>query len=80
MKQTWKKLEFWKTWIFEKWKPGKFWNLGKNGFLKNGKMEHFGILEKWIFEKWKNGKFWSVWYKMLPWLTMVSMVNHGIHG
>ena len=41
-----KMLEFWKKWEIEKWKNWKFWNFEKNGKLKNGKMENFGILEK----------------------------------
>ena len=31
----------------ETWENQTFWNVGKIVFLENGKMEHFGILEKW---------------------------------
>ena len=44
--EKWNILGFWKKWIFEKGENGKFWNFGKHGFLKNGKMDNFGILEK----------------------------------
>ena len=61
-------MEVWKKWEIEKWKNCKFWIFGKNGKLKNGKMENCGtVWKKWEIEKWKNGEFW---YRMVPYGTL----------
>ena len=35
-------LNFGEQWKIEKWNNGTFWNFGKHGKLKNGKMVKFG--------------------------------------
>ena len=52
--EKWNILEVWEKWTNEKWNNGKCWNFGKIGQLKNGNMEHFGILENRFFGKWKD--------------------------